>query len=322
MKKTQFILPLLCFILPLLFSCNGDEQTNNNGSTTPVPQETTQEYEVRINQDLVLKGNKLNIDPVLTGGLAYGHPIYYGNSKCVLANIRSKFIDKNYIKKNLKKNEIYKVFGAEIDHEVLSNPSFTRLTIYLKGENPDLVYMWIDCFGDDVTQLSSHADLKKLLDGVLSFVGVNSHLSIFNPSRSKAPHLLGSEEALTAKKLKLNQNFNFIQKVRENTNTVTVTYSYINESCSLTAIENRPKDEDYSKNKYNDFSIDIIELRKGQNLLFESYPHTLALAAYHSSEDIIYAKLKIVCNDENLTLSSSSSDVEKLLEGAVSFVTK
>ena len=94
MKNPNIILSLLYFILFLLLSaCNGNEGTNSNGTPSPkssnanqTSSPNSQVHEIktmRINQDLTLKENTLNIEAAMS--LAYTHPIYYENSKCVLA---------------------------------------------------------------------------------------------------------------------------------------------------------------------------------------------------------------------------------------------
>ena len=79
----------LCFIVSVLLSaCSNNEQEDKSGSvqkTSPSHKElSSQEYgikKVKINQDLTLKENTHNI---AGSGYSYTHPIYYGNSKCVL----------------------------------------------------------------------------------------------------------------------------------------------------------------------------------------------------------------------------------------------
>ena len=85
MKKPNIILPLL-FLVLLLSACNGDEDTTDG---TPSPQSSnsnqssnpnSQVHEIktmRINQDLTLKENTLNIEAA--EDVAYTYPIYYGN---------------------------------------------------------------------------------------------------------------------------------------------------------------------------------------------------------------------------------------------------
>lgn len=330
MKKPNIILHFLCFTFFLLLSaCNGDGDTNSNGTPPPqVSNPNSQEYKIktmRINQDLTLKENTLNIEAA--GDLAYGHPIYYGNSKCVLANINRKFLMDPWTKKQLKTNENYKVFGFELDHLVYphipdKSPD-TRLTILLTGETPELVYLWIDCFGDEAAQISSPADIEKLLDNIISFVSeeesTEDHLYVFGPSN----HLMGSEESLLSKKLQINQNFSFTRHMtHQSSNTATIEYSYENEKCSLSITEKeRPIEEDHSKNKHNEFPVHFVEFRKGQNLLLHPFSNTMRTVAkvWNVVRGRADAFVAIKCTDESITLSTSPSNIEKLLDGAITF---
>ena len=114
----------------------------------------------------------------------------------------------------MKKNETYKAFGFELWTEKLntSAPPYTRFTIYFVGETPELVYMWIDCFGDEAAQITSFSDIEKLLDNVISFVDEEDsnteNLNVFGPSSSKASRLLGSDESVASKKIRFD---NFIE---------------------------------------------------------------------------------------------------------------
>ena len=335
MKKTNIILSFLSLAF-LLSACNGDEDKNSNG--TPATQSSnanqssspnSQEYRIktmRINQDLTLKENKLNIEAA--GDLAYGRPIYYGNNKCVLANISGKFTGMDpWTKKQLKKNETYKAFGFELDRStyphITDKPAFTRLTIFFVGEHPDLVYLWIDCFGDEAAQISSPTDIEKLLDNIISFVSEEDSstddLHVFGPSN----HLIGAEESLLSKTLQINQDFSFTWHItRQSSSTATIKYSYENKKCSLSIIEKeRPIEEDHSKNKYNEFPVHFVEFRKGQNLLLHPFSNTIRTVAkvHSSSKNAPDAFVEIECTDESITLSTSPSDIEKLLDNKLSF---
>ena len=331
MKKINIILSLLYFVLLLLSACTKDQEENTtdpNETPPPTTESSSPEYgikTIKINQELTLKENTLNIE---AADFAYTHPIYYGNSKCVLANINGKFTGMDpWTKKQLKENETYKAFGFEIVHSVYPHisdkPPYTRLTIFLVGENPDLVYLWIDCFGDETAQITSPSDIGELLDDVIAFVdekdSTTDNLLIFGPSN----HLIGSEESVLSKKLQVNQDFPFTWDiVRENSSSATMEYSYKNEKCSLSIIEkNRSTGEDYSKNKYSEFPVHFVEFNKGQNLLLQPSHDTLrAVAKIHSSSTKISdAAVEIKCSDENITLSTSPYDIEKLLDGAISF---
>ncbi len=338
MKKIKIILYLSFFITFLLSACTKDQEENTTDPTdTPSPQSSNSNQvsspnpqihgvkTIKINQDLTLTENTLNIDAA--GDLAYGHPIYYGNSNCVLANINRKFLMDPWTKKQLKTNESYKVFGFELDHSVYPHiPNrlpYIRLTIFLTGETPELVYLWIDCFGDEAAQISSPSDIEKLLDNIISFVSeedsTTDNLLVFGSSN----HLIGSDKSLLSKTLQINQNFSFNWNiVRQNSNTATIKYSYENEKCSLSIIEKeRPIEEDHSKNKYNEFPVHFVEFRKGQNLLLHPFSNTIKIVArvHSSSKNIPDAYVAIKCTDETITLSTSPSDIEKLLDVAISF---
>ena len=194
-------------------------------------------------------------------------------------------------KKQLKKNEVYTTFGIHID-ATNDRPSETRLTIYLNGETPEKVYMWIDCFGNEAAQITSSADIEKLLNNVISFVSEKSstegNLHVFGPSAASG--LFGSDKSVIQKKIHLNN----------------VTDSYKNEKCSLAVGKN------YNKNNSNEFSVRYIEFYKGQ---VSSYPEALRIVASNDSS----VSIKITCDVKDLTLSTSPSDLEKLLDGVISF---
>ena len=315
MKKIIIILSLLYFAL-LLSACTKDQEENTTDPTeTPTPQSSnsnqisnpnSQVHEIkaiRINQDLTLKENTLNIEAA--DGLVYTHPIYYGNSKCVLANIAGKGRLKGdpWAKKQLKKNETYKAFGFDLvtsirrDKYNAPKPPYTRFTIRFESKTTESVYLWIDCFGDKAAQITSPADIEKLLDNVISFVDEegSENLNVFGPSSSQASRLLGSDESMALKRLHLNMD--------------EFTEYHKNEKCILSVSGSH-----YTYLHYEHF-LYYIEFKKGKDTFFE--PPFSTLNIVFRNDFGVYTN--ITCKGDDLTLSTSPSDIEKLLDNKFTF---
>ena len=309
MKKTNIIL----YLALLLSACNGDKDTNSNGTPSPPSSNSHQTSSpssppseiktMRINQDLTLKEN--------TDVSADSYPIYYENSKCILENIggKGKLKTDPWAKKQLKKNETYKVFGFRLtyanraEYYVGRQPIYqTRFTIYFMGETPESVYLRMDCTDDDDTQITSPADIEKLLDNVISFVdeegSTTENLNVFGPSSSQASRLIGSEESVAKKKIHLNDD--------------EFTENYKGEKCDLSVFGGGQTWRVYHYEHY----LYHISLYKGHGaFLTPFYPYTLKIV--FRNDFGVYTD--ITCKGDDLTLSTSPADIEKLLDNKLSF---
>lgn len=311
--KNNIILSFLSLVF-LLSACNGNEDTNSNGTspngtspngTSPNPNSPPSEIKtMRINQDLI----------ILNENTEYSYPIYYKNSKCVLENItgRAKLKGRDpWTKKQLKNNETYKAFGFKLTYSnrakyvVGRRPIYhTQFIIYFMGETPESIYLRMACHDDEATPITSPADIEKLLDNVISFVdeegSTTETLNVFGPSSSKASRLIDSEESVALKKIHLNMD--------------EITEYYKNEKCDLTVLGNngRGPSEIYTFEYY----LYHISLYKGQNeFLKPIYPYTLNIV--FRNDFGIYTSIS--CEGDDLTLSTSPSDIEKLLDNKLSF---
>ena len=208
----------------------------------------------------------------------------------------------------MKKNETYKAFGFELvtairlDKYNARKPPYTRFTILLVSETPsELVYLWIDCFGDEAAQITSPSDIEKLLDNVISFVDEESSntedLNVFGPSSSKASRLLGSDESVALKRLHLNYD-EFIEYHK-------------NEKCELSVFGGGRTELVYH---YEHFLYSIV-FKKGKDVFLKSPFNTLNIV--FRNDFAVYTSINY--NGEDLTLSTSPSDIEKLLDDKFSF---
>ena len=169
------------------------------------------------------------------------------------------------------------------------------------GETPELVYLRIDCSDDEATQITSPADIEKLLDNVISFVdeenSATENLNVFGPSSSKASRLIDSEESVALKRLHLNMD------------ELTDDY-YKNEKCAMSV-----SGRHYTYLHY-EYYLYHISLYKGQGAFLEPfYPYTLQIV--FRNDFGVYTN--ITCEGDELTLSTSPSDIEKLLDNRLSF---
>ncbi len=313
MKKIAL---LFFYFIFLLSACTKDPKENSTDPTdpsklteTPTPQESPpQEMRmIRINQDLTLKENPLNIEAA--GDLARTYPIYYGNSKCVLANTSSRRteIDPWMTQKQLKKNEVYKVIGFDLFHRKRKDFPTARwfvdtvFTVYAVSETPEPVHIWIRCYGDEAAQITSPSDIEGLLDNVISFLdgesSATNNFNVFGPSNSTASHLLGTgEEALVSKRILINDD-NLTDD------------RYENEKCSIHIIGG---ERDY-RTRYYEYSFKSIVFQKGHSHLANR--STLMIRFIND----FGVDISIHCNGEEFTLSTSFSDVVKLLDGFLYF---
>ena len=84
--------------------------------------------------------------------------------------------------------------------------------------------------------------------------------------------------------------------------------------------------EDHNTNKYNEFYIHAILLRQGKGFLFDSDKKEISLDPYSDTLTVfaettdLMATLLIECTSKYWTLSTPQSEIEKLLNDAVSFV--
>ena len=312
------------------------------------------QLKVRINQDLMLNENPSEImDTLLKGSffsisvlsaLLTKSPFYYNNSKCVLNNINKMFshLDGSNVhsKKNLKTGETFTVLGYAVDWE---NYSVTgSLNLYMVNETSEL-YLSINCFGEDIANLQTYRNLEELLDGVVSFEEIgNSSIDgsfdksgdyppfLFYPSSTwiTGPHFLDMEKGLGSKKIEVHADLQLVQDSlfqNKSNNTIDARYFFENEECSLLVEERKSMEEAYNTNRYNEFYISSIHLRQGQDISLDPYSYTLSVYAktknynYFGKKDP-KASLLIECTSKYWALSTSQNDIEKLLDGAVSFV--
>ena len=318
MKK--IILLFFSFVL-LLSACTKDPKKDSadptnpadptdsaNLTETPASQKSPpQEMKVvRINQDLTLKENPLNIEAA--GDLARTYPIYYGNNKCVLANVSLKHAKTDpWTKKQLKKNEIYKVIGFNIlskkrkDFPTARTFIDTRLTVHIVDKISESVHIWINCFGDEAAQITSPADVEKLLNNVISFLDeenfATNNFHVFGPSSSKASRLFGTDESLTSKRIRINDDHLFDD-------------SYKNEKCSIHVIGG---ERNYQV-RYYEYSLKSILFQKGGH---SSYADRETLKLTFINDFNVW--INISCDGEEFTLSTSPSDIEKLMDGFLYF---
>lgn len=311
MKKTNIILSFL-YLVFLLSACNSDEDTNSNGTPSPQasnpnqistnPNSPPSEIKtMRINQDLI----------ILNENTEDSYPTYYENNKCTLKNItgRAKLKGEDpWAKKQLKKNETYKAFGFRLtysnraEYVVGRRPIYQiDFTIYFMSETPESVYLRMDCSDDEATPITSPADIEKLLDNVISFVdeegSMTENLNMFGPSSSKASRLIGSKESVALKKIHLNDD--------------EFTEYYENEKCDL-SVYGSAVWQVYHYEHY----LYYISLYKGQDeFLTPFYPYTLKIV--FRNDFGIYTDIS--CKGDDLTLSTSPSDIEKLLDNKLSF---
>ena len=314
-----------------------------------------EQLKVRINQDLILNEDLSEIKDTLDLPMEYlfllfrriDFPSYYKNSKCVLNNINKMLPHLDgpnaYSKKNLKTGEVFNVLGYEVNWDSLSGTHSTQyLTLYMVSETSEL-YLSINCFGDDIINLQAYHDLEELLDGVVSFEEKRNSIIddsvdkseghtpfLFYPSFTwiTGPHLLDLEKGLGSKKIEVHADLQLVQDSLfqdKSNNTIDARYFFENEECSLLVKERKSMEENHNTNRYNEFYVSSIDLRQGKDISLAPYNYTLRVYAktknydYFGKEDP-KASLLIECTSKYWALSTSQNDIEKLLDGAVSFV--
>ena len=289
-----------------------------------------------------LLNHQFNINPT-------DFPIYEINNECVLANTNKIFSNPDgpnvHSKKNLKTGEVFNVLGYNLRYPFSNNfVSPKELTLLMVSETSE-EYLWIKCFGDDIRYLRGYSDLEQLLGEVFSFeekrnpvteTSINESKETHPPfmfypppERTTDPHLLDINKGLGSKKIEVHANLQLVKdsfSVDESNKLIEADYSHENEKCSLVVNEIKSAEENSHTNKYKEFYVSFIGLNHGYvETLHALYPYTLMVSAetkdYHSSgKEAPRASLFIQCINRNWTLSTSPNDIEKLLDGAISFV--